>query len=123
MKIDLLEGFDQAIVRIYELVPDSCRLIKAAIDQLASAHVNEIRLTDVSGVERDGHIELVAIVGRRDQGILRKGGNVLHWVLTSPSWDNVAGLIEPFCENASNGYQWLEQAGDIRVLLSTDGSW
>jgi hypothetical protein len=36
----------------------------------------------------------------------------------------VIGLIAPFCESGSPGrYQWVESAGDIRVLLTTSGAW
>jgi hypothetical protein len=43
--------------------------------------------------------------------------------LTESSWDNVAGLIEPFTCDAV-GYQWLAGSpGELPLLLSANGEW
>ncbi len=41
-----------------------------------------------------------------------------------PTWEQVADLIRPFCEEAKPGnYQWLDESGDISLLLSVNGQW
>jgi hypothetical protein len=59
-----------------------------------------------------------------NQDIRAVGPRTFEWSLTAGAWDNVAGLIEPFCESGSHGFQWLNQArDDAEVLLSPQGEW
>jgi len=46
----------------------------------------------------------------------------LQCQLTRATWDNVAGLCDPFT-TGSGGHQWLDRTGEIAVLLSADGTW
>jgi hypothetical protein len=126
MKIEFLESgsADCPLIRIYGDEPEVCKQFRRAFEQLANGSVEETSLTDLPGVEPLGGCCLIAQAGRRDRGIVRKGGNGFCWVLTPATWDNVAGLIEPFCRNETCGYQWLDQfpASEARVLVSTSRS-
>jgi len=129
MKIDFLEsGADDCpLIRIYGNEPEVCQRFREAFERLANRGASEVSLTDLPGVEPLGSCCLVAQPGRRDRGVVRKEGNAFCWVLTPAAWDNVAGLIEPFCNSQSDGYQWLDQApaSEARVLVSTSpvGCW
>lgn len=127
MKIEFLEnGSDDCpLIRIYGNVPAVCQRLKEVFEQLADGIVCEVSLTDLPGIEPLGDCCLIAQAGRRDRGIVRKGSNDFRWVLTPGSWDNVAGLIEPFSQRQAGGYQWLDQvpASEARVLVSTSGDW
>ncbi len=94
-------------------------------EQLAYGDVEKASLTDLPGIQPLGGCRLIAQAGSRDRGVVRSGGNAFQWVLTPATWDNVAGLIEPFCHSSAGGYQWLEQApaSEVRVLVTTDGLW
>jgi hypothetical protein len=87
--------------------------IRAAdIDQLpAIVAIDECRVT--------------AIAAKWDQGVIRTDdANRFEWRLTANTWDNVAALLEPFCSGDSrHGFQWIESAGDIAVLVTCDGQW
>jgi hypothetical protein len=129
MKIELLEsGSDDCpVIRIYGDEPEVCQEFQRAFEQLANASVEEVLLTNLPGVEPLSGCCLIAQVGRINRGIVRKGRNSFFWVLTPTTWDNVAGLLEPFCRTESAGYQWLDEssASEARVLVSTSrlGYW
>jgi hypothetical protein len=127
MKIDFLESgsADCPLIRIYAGQPEACRQLKQAFEHLADGAVKEVALSDLPGMLPVGGCCLIAQAGRRDQGIVRSAGNQFRWVLTPATWDNVAGLVEPFCSVPVPGYQWLDQVGasEARVLISTDGCW
>ena len=44
-------------------------------------------------------------------------------VLDPADWDNIAGLVEPFCQTERAGCQWLAGADKISLLFSCDGTW
>jgi hypothetical protein len=69
--------------------------------------------------------QLSAIAAKWNRGVLRSGSsNEFEWHLTANTWDNVAGLLEPFCVGDSkDGFQWIGSAGDIEVLVTRDGKW
>jgi hypothetical protein len=66
---------------------------------------------------------LVLRAGPRNAGVVRVGPAAFECRLTAATWDNVAGLIEPFAEG-SGGHQWLAGSpGEAAVLLSPSGQW
>jgi hypothetical protein len=128
VKIEFLESgsYDCPLIRIYGAEPEVCHRLREAFEQLADGGAREFSLTDLPGVEPLGGCRLVAQASNRDHGIIRQRENVFYCVLTGVTWDNVAGLMEPFCDKGG-GYQWLCDipASDARVLISTDrdGCW
>jgi hypothetical protein len=124
MEVEYLESgsADCPLIRIYGDEPEVCRRLQDVFERLATGNAQEVSLTDLPGVDALSGCRLIAQVSRRDRGIVRTGANVFSWVLTPTTWDNVAFLIEPFCqpEPQRGGYQWLDQvpAGDARVLVS-----
>ena len=65
---------------------------------------------------------LLALIRRsRDQAVVRVGPSNFECGFTARTWDNVAGLVEPFCKDLK-GYQWLVRSpGDADVLMSASG--
>jgi hypothetical protein len=125
MRIDFLDkgSADCPLIRIYGFHPDECIRLKRVFERLARGEAQEICLNDLPGVEPANGFGLIAKTGKRDRGVLYDNHNAFEWVLTPSTWDNVAGLIEPFCILGSGGYQWLEQVGEIGVLISRTGCW
>jgi hypothetical protein len=129
MKIDYLENgsSDCPLIRIYRDEPEFCARLFSSLNQLSSGEAKEVSLTALPGVEPAGSCTLIAQVIKSDRGIVHKEGNSFFWMLTSDSWQDVAGLIEPFCQFETKGFQWLDQvpASDARVLISRspDGCW
>lgn len=126
MKIEFLESgsADCPLIRIFGEEPDTCLRLKQIFEQLAEGAIQQYSLCDSLGIE-PVNCRLIAKTGKRDRGVLRDEGDVFEWILTASTWDNVVGLIEPFCKprDGGHGFQWLEQAGDIRVVVSSDGDW
>jgi hypothetical protein len=124
MKIEFLERGSAGcpLIRIYGTDIDGCLRLKGAFEQLERGAVREIVLSDLPGIEPVSGCRVTAKAGKWDRGVLAVGEYAFDWVLTPSTWDNVAGLIEPFCLQAG-GYQWLEQTSDTRVLISPSGYW
>ena len=40
-----------------------------------------------------------------------------EWVLSPDGWSNVEGLLEPFTESDTSGFQWLTNRGRVAVLI------
>jgi hypothetical protein len=114
---------DCPLIRISGDGPGVCLRLKRVFERLAQGDSGEYSLAEVEDIEPVGGCRLVARAGERDRGVIRQAGNGYEWVLTPGTWDNVAGLIEPFCSPGAAGYQWLHQSGDVRVLLSPTGDW
>ncbi len=126
MNIDFLQsGSDDCpLIRIYGGEPAVCQQLREAFQQLADGDVDEVLLTDLPGVKPLRGCCLIAQAGRHDKGVVRTGGSDFAWVVTPATWDNVAGLIEPFRRIDAGGYQWLDQvpASEVRILVSTSKS-
>jgi hypothetical protein len=101
----------------------ACRELRDALLSLASGEIDQLEIDVLPGIVASG-CRLSAAVSKWDRGVMQAAPDAFVWQLTRGAWDNVAGLIEPFCRPApSGGYQWLEQAGDLRVLITVDGAW
>ena len=125
MKFEFLEAgsADCPLIRIYGGDAELHARLKNVFEQLAEGAIDEACLTDLPGAEPVDSCVLIARIGKRDQGVVRRKGNTFEWVLTRSTWDNVSGLIEPFCVAECGGFQWLDQvpASDARVLISAFG--
>jgi hypothetical protein len=69
----------------------------------------------------DSEVWLMLRVAERDVGIL-KTPPVFECLLRRGRWSNIEGLIEPFMSDSS-GFQWLDDSGEVSLLLSPGGTW
>ena len=125
MKLEFLPdgSADCPLVRVYDFRPAEVANLAAAICGLAAGTTTSYPLHEAMGVEAVNGCRLLLRVGPRDLGLAQLPGPAnFECVLTPDSWDNVAGLTEPFVAG-STGYQWLSATGDAQWLLSTDGCW
>jgi hypothetical protein len=93
------------------------------------------RLADGTSCRADVHdifhrasldeIRLTASASGWDIGVVQVSPAIFEWRLTAVSWDNAVGLLEPFwlAPSEEHTHQYLDQAGDISVIVSTDRSW
>jgi len=125
MRIEFLGSgsADCPLIRISGDEPEVCQHFRRAFERLAQGTADQLSLSDLPGVQPVEGCCLIARVAGRDRGVIHIEKNVFQWVLTQSSWDNAAGLLEPFCTPGNGGYQWLHQTGDIRVLISPTGCW
>jgi hypothetical protein len=115
---------DCPLLRLYNFTPMEAGQLLNAIAALASESAERIDVDRLPFVEPLGGCRL-ALVGRSwDQAVTRAcRPTVFECGFTADTWDNVAGLVEPFAEGA-DGFQWLAGVpGEAALLLSVSGAW
>lgn len=125
MKLEFLAAgsADCPLIRLYDFDRTEVARLFAALSALASRNVESLALHDLPGVEAVADCRLFLRAGAKDKGAVCLPGLArFDCVLTAESWDNVAGLVEPFLDKIS-GYQWLVTSGDVAWLISADGRW
>ena len=117
---------DCPLIRLYDFQPSEAAALLAAIGTLASSSAERIELHQLPFVESVGGCELALTRRLRDLAVVR--GSHPHRFecgFTAETWDDVAGLLEPFSQG-DGGFQWLAGApGEVAWLLSasTTGEW
>lgn len=99
---------------------DVSRLQKA-IAELARGDRLAVPVDDSFGVIGDIRVRME--LGDRDVGIL---GQPPHFAcsLTASTWDQIEGLLDPFADHADGDrHQWLDDSGEVSLLISTSGMW
>ena len=125
MKLEfLLSGSgDCPLIRLYHFTPADMLRLKRAVIALSHGGEQSIAVHELPGVVSIDGCQLTLRSGRRDEGIIQtSGAKSFECVLTPSGWDDVSMLLEPFTSEA-RGFQWLDRAGDVRLLISTDGCW
>lgn len=111
------------LVRLYGFNTEEAARLMAAVSDLAAGRVGHVDVHGLPGVQSIGECTLSLRVGPRDEAIVHRGTSAFECTLTERTWDNVAGLIEPFA-TCAEGYQWLAGApGEVALLLSASGEW
>jgi hypothetical protein len=115
---------DCPLIRLYDFEAADVVRLKELFDSLAAGSRTDISLHEQKGIEPVGGCQLKLRVGKRDTGIVQKGPFTFECDLTPARWADVASLTEPFGEAAeANTYQWLNEDGQISLLLSPNGTW
>ena len=115
---------DRPLIRLYDFEPADALLLKELFDSLANGLRTDVSLHEQKGIEPVDGCQLSLRLGKRDTGIVQKGPFTFECDLTPAGWADVASLTEPFSEAAeANTYQWLNEEGQISLLLSPDGKW
>jgi hypothetical protein len=114
---------DCPLLRLYDFPADEARELLTAVAALAAGTTDRVEVHRLLFVEPLGTCALTLVRRAWDQAVVRLGPSRFECGLTAVTWDNVAGLIEPFAAG-SGGFQWLVgEPGDASVLLSTSGGW
>ena len=126
MKLDatLMQPSNDAIIRLYDFSTAEVRELQSAIESLAERKVDELAVHELPFIEPIGGARLILLVAAYDQSLIDgEGDRTFDCRFMPETWDNVAGLIEPFSQDA-RGFQWLaggpESSG---LVLSVDGRW
>lgn len=116
---------DCPLIRLYDLDPRAVIVLRGRVVELAGGSRRELAVHDLPDVEAVGGCQLVFEVGGRSIGVIPgPSPNSFRCILTDASWENVAELIEPFCEPGQRAaFQWLSDEGNVSLLLSSDGHW
>jgi len=124
MKLEYLhEGSpDCPLIRLYEFDRSEASRLKDVFSNLAKRTTSNISLDAQPFITAVNNCRLGLTRGEHDIGI-KGSGEVFECVLTSEGWKAVEGLTEPFCETELAGFQWLNEDGDVSLLLSPKGTW
>jgi hypothetical protein len=126
MKVEYLPtgAEDCPLIRLFDFSNEDVTQFLASIDLLAKGRVVDMRLDEVPYLEPVSGCLLWLRIGKKDKGVLKTGDNGFDWILTDEGWMGVVELARPFLEaDHTNCFQWLDDRGEVRVLLSQDGGW
>jgi hypothetical protein len=116
-KIMLLYGTDTAAVVT----------LRDRVAGLASGVEERFAVHELPGFEAVDGCQLFFSTGKWNRGaFLARAPNTVEFTITPPWWDNVAGLLEPFClESTTRGQQYLDYGflSDITPVISRDRGW
>ena len=125
MKLEYLPdgSTDHSLIRLYEFDQSEARQLRQLIESLATGDREVVALHNEAWVEPVGACCLNLRRGNRNHGIRQSRTLRFECVLTLDGWSNVEGLLEPFCESDTSGFQWLTHDGRVALLLSKNGKW
>jgi hypothetical protein len=125
MKLEYLaEGSrDCPLVRLYEFNQAEARTLRNLARSLATGERHSVSLHDEVWAESVGGCRLTFRRGNRNLGVREVDPLNFECVLTSDGWSNVEGLLDPFCDSHTAGFQWLTSGGSVSLLFSQNGQW
>jgi hypothetical protein len=78
---------------------------------------------DEADLRGDAASELRLLFRMADRNIgIRRTPPRFECALSRHTWSNIEGLIEPFLRDDS-GFQWLDESGEVALLLSPRRTW
>jgi len=117
---------DCPLIRLYDFTTAEAVQLHRDVHALASGAAERFDVHRLPFVESVGGCQLAFVRQSWDGAIVRgRGSCEFECRFTAGTWDNVAGLLEPFTEGAG-GFQWLAGVpGEAALLLSAfaSGQW
>jgi hypothetical protein len=125
MKLEFLASGspDCPLIRLFAFDDEEVARLRILMKSLSSGSTRNVALHEQPGFEPVNACRLYLRAGKSDGGLRAVAPGVFECVLSEEAWDNMAELVEPLCESAPQGYQWLIGSPRISLLLSRDGSW
>ena len=125
MKLEYLASgsSDCPLIRLYDFTRVEAAELSSSVMNLANGELREVAVDELPFVTSIEGCQLAIVAGTWDAGVVQKPDGSFICRLTPATWDNVAGLIEPFANDAT-GYQWIVGTpGEAAILLSANGQW
>ena len=125
MKLEYLSDGspDCPLIRLYDFDQSEVRQLRQLVQSLVTGECQDIALHDETWVEPVASCCLNFRLGTRNQGVRQVQPLRFECVLNPDGWSNLEGLLEPFSESNTGGFQWLIHDGRIDLLISRDGLW
>jgi hypothetical protein len=114
------------VVRLHQFSPREVERLRLAVQTLAARKTDHFDLTAIEIINPRG-VQWSFINGGTDEGLIIKE-TASYWRLTPSSWENVAGLLEPFANDnqllqSQQSHQWLSHASNASLLITVNGRW
>ena len=125
MKLEFLAAgsSDCPLLRIYAFDRVQAAQFRDLCLELATGKRQVLNMPDDFPVTSIAECRLTLKCADAKQGVRQISPSSFECVLKPEDWDNIAGLVEPFCQSEREGYQWLVDTGQISLLFSRDGTW
>ena len=118
---------DCPLVLLYGAAPREAATLSKALRELSGSGENRLAIHELPGFSSVDGCRLFAARFRTDMGVkMIQSPNQFECFLRPVSWDNIVGLLEPFCrdENTTGSrFQYLNENSDIRLLISNERAW
>lgn len=114
---------DCPLIRLFDFDRTSVAALRSAVKGLADGDSASVDLASQDLAKSVGGCELVLRTGNRDLGVSESCPLHFECVLMRDTFDDMAVLMEPFCDSAKDGFQWLTEHSKISLLLSSNGKW
>ena len=94
-------------------------------EALAAGTTRLVRLHELPFLHNPGGLTFTAASCDVDFGVEQdKSNSTFQWKRSRESWDQIAGLMEPFVvEGTGGGFQYLNDAEGPEVIYSTRRAW
>lgn len=125
MKVEYLanELTDRPLIRLYEFNQTEVRQLRQFVRSLVAGDRERVALQNEAWAEPVGGCCLSLRRSDRDQGVRQMAPLQFECLLTSDGWSNVEGLLDPFVDSNTAGFQWLTHDGTVSLLISQSGQW
>jgi len=111
------------LIRLFDFSPAEAAQLEAVIKNLAAGFNERSAVHELPWIVPISGCELLLLRRSWDQAVVQVGPSAFECGFTAATWDNVAGLVEPFAEGGT-GYQRLAGIpGEASLLLSVSGEW
>ena len=114
------------VIRFCEFMPEEAEELRKLFESLAVGETTEIALHELSMFNALGNLRLTLRASQEDLGIQRVPGQLrgFELLLTPETFADLAELTLPFEQaEQSVAFQWLDERGEINLLLSPSGWW
>ncbi|MGC2109940.1 MAG: hypothetical protein WA655_10515 [Candidatus Korobacteraceae bacterium] len=126
MKLEFLAAGseDRPLIRLYDFDLVAARRLREAFRSLALGSVQILPLHEECWIEAVEVCALDLRLGTRDLGLVERTPSRFDCILTADGWTDMASLTNPFCEfEKTESCTWLNQNGEISLLLTPSGRW
>ena len=125
MKLEYVPGGSPEcpLIRLYDCGQSEAKQLRELVKSLANGDQKDVALHNEEWVESVGGCSLSLRRGNWNQGIRQSQTLGFECVLSSDGWSNMEGLLEPFSESNTTGFQWLTNGGRVALLISPSGKW
>ena len=126
MKLEYLpDGSPECpLIRLYDFNRSEAQQSRQLVKSLVSGDRKQVALqNEIMWVEPVAGCCLDLRVGIGNDGVRQEQPLRFECVLTREGWSNVEGLLEPFSESDSPGFQWLTSHGGTSLLITANCQW
>ena len=125
MKLEYLPdgSADCPLIRLFDFDQSEVQRLRQLVKSLVAGDRQDVALQNEEWVKPVGECCLNLRRGNCNQGVRRAEALKFECVLSPDGWSNVEGLLEPFCESNTSGFQRLTHDGRIALIISQTGQW